>query len=339
VIGTGTDNMNPTIKCSGNEEPPPSPPHPMHCLMGPSYHIRRNWGQGEEVELSFRRWIPDQLVRLRYWGQKGLQISIVQTTGNSGTTMVGEPQFDEDSRMTTASLQLGPETPFLYVRLQIIPPAFHPPQIVCHEDWSPPTPPPPPRASPPSPRHPPPPSPRPPLPPSPSPPPPNPRPPAASAYTYDTNSYEETEWSYETEPPIPLPVKNLGGPTGSESNPIDAVLTAVLVLLVLAVVGCGAYQWKDALSEQLERVIATSDTARRVRRHVSSWLPSSATEAEIAVFDERGNELNRATHEYDDATHEHDDATPEHDDAHADPEQEVGGFQEEGRSSTRALYV
>ena len=78
VLGTGTNNMAPGITCTcephpsfrrvalpikhhldaapllarrGNEAPPPSPPHPSDCLIGPHYHTFNTWGGGEEAEV------------------------------------------------------------------------------------------------------------------------------------------------------------------------------------------------------------------------------------------------------------------------------------------------
>ena len=153
IIGTGTNEMNMGISCTGNEAPPPSPPHPDDCTLGPQYHVRRQWPDGEEAELYFNTWVETQRVRLRYWGE---QIDI-RTSGGSAT--LATLTFEEG--VTTATLQLGPASGGTVVKLLLSPPAYHRPKILCHEAWLPPPPPPPPSSPPPG-------------PPPPNPPPPSP---------------------------------------------------------------------------------------------------------------------------------------------------------------------
>lgn len=378
VIGTGTNEMNMGISCTGNGVPPPSPPHPSDCTLGPQYHVRNTWSNGEEAELYFNTWVENQFVRLRYWGEH----IDVKLTGGSAT--LATLTFEDG--VTTATLQLGPASGDTVVKLQLSQPAYHKPMILCHEAWLPPPPPPPP-VSPPS------------APPIPYPPPPlplasieasyecalggvarvqstrmldtqtrwlhvvvqpdtwtigyvvlvrvlgsgivvdgvthasleggdgragpnlfafvlqhpragahaasfgfnlqgreakiasmtcrvgSPSPPqqaAAPAYTYSYDELDEALDAPKTNP----------GSSNESSDTLDDLLTAVLVLVVLATGGCAAYQSRHTIELRLDRLAATSSWARTIR----NLMPAGASEAELSVFDDgaQDGELNDA---------------------------------------------
>jgi len=82
---------------------------------------------------------------LKYWSQ---HVNI-RSAGGSATFDAATDVKYEDTH-TTATFTLGaPRDGGAYVRLSIEPPAFHHPQILCHEEWPPPPPPPPPPSPPP----------------------------------------------------------------------------------------------------------------------------------------------------------------------------------------------
>ena len=104
----------------------------------------------------------------------------------------------------------------------------------------------------------------------------SPPPSAASIYSYETydSSTEELDVSEEVVAP------------STAGNPLDDLLTAVLVLLVLGVGGCGLYQFSPAVQQYFDRVLAVSSTGRQVRNWLSKLMPAGASEAEISVFDD-----------------------------------------------------
>ena len=82
---------------------------------------------------------------LKYWSQ---HVNIRSAGGSSTFDAATDVKYEDTH--TTATFTLGaPTDGGAYVRLSIEPPAFHHPQILCHEEWSPPPPPPPPPSPPP----------------------------------------------------------------------------------------------------------------------------------------------------------------------------------------------
>ena len=180
---------------------------------------------------------------------------------------------------TTATLQLGPP-PDTFVRLILTPPAFHKPQILCHEDWSPPPPPPPPGIPPPGP---PPPRPRPPPPRRHSPPPPSRPSPPPSPPPFFADYYYEAGDEGEDLDDVAQPQAQ-----PAATSTADSILTSVLVLLVLTIVVCAVYQSRASIMQRADRWVATSNLSRRIRSQWFKWRPNAASEAELDVFDEGG---------------------------------------------------
>lgn len=164
LMGSGTQSTSPHIECNTathNNVPPPSPPHADSCPLGAVYKTINTWWAppaGENVEIVFRTWRDAGLVRLRFWGQTGLQIE-----SPVGATVHGISVVDGDSLIV---LQLGTScedrvvdadgvvvsqpgqrmncvphrAETMHVTFNLRPPALHPPQISCHEVEPPPPP-------------------------------------------------------------------------------------------------------------------------------------------------------------------------------------------------------
>ena len=73
---------------------------------------------------------------------------------------------------------------------------------------------------------------------------------------------------------------------------MDDLLTAALVLLILATGCCAVYQSRHTIKLRLDRLAATSSWARTIR----NLMPAGASEAELSVFDDSAHdgELNDA---------------------------------------------
>ena len=115
------------------------------CLLVPDVPARL-LPTRSQLRFESGQWVEGQVVFLRYWSQ---HVNIRSAGGSATFDAATDVKYEDTS--TTATFTLGPaaEGGAQYVRLSITPPAFHHPQILCHQDWSPPPPPPPPPSPPP----------------------------------------------------------------------------------------------------------------------------------------------------------------------------------------------
>ena len=167
LMGKGSMSRAPVISCNAADShnlPPPSPPHEADCPLQPKYKTVNTWigndqtGAGDNVEIKFATWRDAGLVRLRFWGQTGMQVegpvgaTVFSTVVNSGDTLITMQLGTscEDRVVDSAGIvvaQPGQQTncvphraETMHVTFNLKPPALHPPQIECHE-FSPPPPP------------------------------------------------------------------------------------------------------------------------------------------------------------------------------------------------------
>ena len=163
IMGQGTVDTSPAIACSTSSAqavPPPSPPHASACPLGPTYETLHSWDSGDNVQITFQDWRDAGLVRLKYWGQTGLQVeglvgaTVSGTTPINGDTLIvlqlGTSCEDRvvDSQGVVVS-QPGQQmncvphrAATMHVTFNLKPPALHNPQISCREGFEPPPPPP-----------------------------------------------------------------------------------------------------------------------------------------------------------------------------------------------------
>ena len=164
--------------------PPPSPPHPADCYLGPEYWVKSRWEDGIEVVVFLNGWETERVVTVSYWDwdlyDAPLQLSEPVNAELYPSSRPGEASFALTKLEylhlcypgTWGKPCVGNSSRPSF-GFQVSPPPEHPPKVRCHPQWPPP-PSPPPSASPS-----PPPSPEPPPAPPPPPPPPptSPRPP------------------------------------------------------------------------------------------------------------------------------------------------------------------
>ena len=165
LMGTGTRDKYPTIECTHEASPPPSPPHAADCDLGPTYELVSSWETGEQARIRLERWDDGRVFTLTWYNEK-LEV----TTNGHNAMPVGTVIKGGD---TVARLKLGLREELhiptdsdgadvLLFEIILKPASKHNPHIVCHEPWPSPPParsPPPPRPSPPPTASPPPPSP------------------------------------------------------------------------------------------------------------------------------------------------------------------------------------
>ena len=89
--GSHEDLLSPEITCvGGTDVPPPMPPGPPSCDLGPlygSYPLGGSREAGSDVTLKLSKWTPFRVFSLVYFSQEGLLVSKPQ-----GITIISNPQ-------------------------------------------------------------------------------------------------------------------------------------------------------------------------------------------------------------------------------------------------------
>ncbi|KAL1504139.1 hypothetical protein AB1Y20_010549 [Prymnesium parvum] len=168
IEAVGTLDDQPNVECLRSFSPPPTPPHPVDCILGAEYKLSREWGTGAIVQVRMDMWQDGRAVTLTYLGEeikvvkKSLSNVMLEDTIPMDTS-AGQTATVIHFSLVPQSYLHGGQTVFTF---QAEPEPRTSPRIECHPPWSPqpPTPPPPPSPKPPQPK-PPPPVPRPPPPP------------------------------------------------------------------------------------------------------------------------------------------------------------------------------
>ena len=166
LMGKGSMSKTPVISCNTADShnlPPPSPPRQADCPLDPKYTTLNTWigndqtSAGDNAEIKFATWRDAALIRLRFWGQTGMQVegpvgATVYSTEviNGGDTLVTLQLGTscEDRVVDSAGIvvaQPGQQTncvphraETMHVTFNLKPPALHPPHIECHEFTPPP---------------------------------------------------------------------------------------------------------------------------------------------------------------------------------------------------------
>ena len=67
LMGTGTRDKYPTIVCTHEASPPPSPPHAADCDLGPTYELVSSWETGEQARIRLERWDDGRVFTLTWY--------------------------------------------------------------------------------------------------------------------------------------------------------------------------------------------------------------------------------------------------------------------------------
>jgi hypothetical protein len=282
--GGGSTSLHPVVWCAGIESPPPaSPPHGLDCDLNPHYRVKNQWNEGLVAELRFERWEQGRLVTLQYVTDTVNIFDTKNVFPETASNDDGGSEFklrlgqahppdecnpsgccDEQGRALPPVCRQTPAKSFSY-RLAWPDSGKGPtaePRVICHDPWSPPSPP---RPHPP-PRPPPPPPPRPPPPPSPQPKPPPGR------WILDRPPSPPLE---PPPPQLPPSLPNWLQPADDQSN----VLVFLVVILCVAVVYL-------TNRPSIDQWLAASVLGRRLRLAMRVLLSSGARTSDLVAADE-----------------------------------------------------